>query len=322
MNKRKLIRSHLLVFVIGLIIGSIGIVIAESINSDEILYDNANSGSSATNVEDALDSLFNAIHHSGAGYSIITHNSADVSTELLGGLYRYQGNNPDNYICFGTTSKSTCTGDTNKYMYRIIGFKENGQLKLIKYTSIGNYAYHSVNENATWPNSDLFKKLNGMDASDNIFLNTDFVPMGWEERIATENWKYGDTANINAATMYEVENDFTSFVSAKIGIMYIHDLNFANCGLNECTNRERYNSWIYSYKEHFITRYGYGASSYGYMYLVYFADNSGSISKYISDNYIGGYITTPGTVHPVFYLNLNQIIVSGSGTISDPYILS
>ena len=30
------------------------------------------------------------------------------------------GTNPDNYVCFGTTDKSACTANQDKYMYRVI----------------------------------------------------------------------------------------------------------------------------------------------------------------------------------------------------------
>ena len=86
---------------------------------------------------------------------------------LEGDGYRYVGENPNNYVCFGTTDKATCTGNTDLYMYRIIGIFEddsgNEHLKLIKKETLDtSYAWHSDSSADTdWNESDLYKGLNG-----------------------------------------------------------------------------------------------------------------------------------------------------------------
>ena len=316
---KKLVKKPLLLLAIGFIIGYITSVIADTINSNEVLYDNSGSGSVATNVQGALDSLFNAVNHSGAGYSILAHNPTGISAQLLGGLYRYQGTNPNNYICFGTTDKNTCTGNIDNYMYRIMGFNENGQLKLIKYTSIGDYEWNPNRySNEPWSNCELFKRLNGLDESNNYFLNTQLVPSGWENRIAITSWKYGETQNINYSTIYNVETGFSNSVDAKIAVMYIHDYYYSNCGLAECNDSTYKASWLHFDKEHLITKYG---KNYNF-YLVYYLYPSGGVSMVTLNNNNYALVTYNSPVHPVFYLNLNQTIASGSGTLSDPYILN
>ena len=316
-------KSNLLFLLIGILIGSSVIVLADTINSNEVLYDNSSSGSGSTDVQGALDNLFDAVNHSGTGYSIITHNPQGISTQLLGGLYRYQGTNPSNYICFGTTDKNLCTSDTGNYMYRIIGINETGQLKLIKYSSIGNYSWHSVGTvDTSWPNSDLFKKINGLDASNNYFLNTQLVPSEWENRIATTTWKYGDISTVDYSTVYNIENNFSNSVDAKIGIMYIHDYYYANCGTSECNDSVYKSGWLYSNYEHLITRYGYGGSYHSKNYLVYYLNPSGGIGYGSYNSVAAGRMMYESPVHPVFYLSLNESISSGTGTITDPYILN
>ena len=67
--------------------------------------------------------------------------------DLEGDGYRYTGSgavgadtNPNNFICFGTTDKSACTANQDKYMYRVLGvFSDaNGKnhVKLIKYKQL------------------------------------------------------------------------------------------------------------------------------------------------------------------------------------------
>ena len=73
------------------------------------------------------------------------------STSAVDGMYRFKGTNTqvlNNYICFGTTVESTCTGTPNTYMYRIIGITsanddlvglKKDQIKIIKTEIISSY---------------------------------------------------------------------------------------------------------------------------------------------------------------------------------------
>ena len=77
------------------------------------------------------------------------------NTTLEAGMYRYQGTDAMNYVCFGTTVKSECVGNTDAYMYRIIGIKENGQMKLIKKEALNSTVkwWSDYTTDVTWPNS-------------------------------------------------------------------------------------------------------------------------------------------------------------------------
>lgn len=158
--------------------------------------------------------------------------SANVNANQ-GGMYRYQGSSTEvnnNYICFGTTDKDECIKNQDKYMYRIIGITEDGELKLIKKTSIGPYPWNNTsyqniegtnnsdyNPNATWEDtgwkdSELYKRLNGLSTS-NIFIgNTNYSYMNnnmWLNKISDKEWLYGpmswSTANTTPESMYLIE---------------------------------------------------------------------------------------------------------------------
>ncbi len=115
---------------------------------------------------------------------------------LVGGMHRYQGtDNVANWIIFGTTEKCNkdegekCTNSklgemtyaeyVDKYMYRIIGITEEGQLYLLKETflkerSVTGFAWnnkYSIDSSSSyycpdgicpeWNEADLFKRING-----------------------------------------------------------------------------------------------------------------------------------------------------------------
>ena len=244
------------------------------------------------------------------------------------GMYRYQGtatNVTNNYICFGTNNKSTCTSNTDAYMYRIIGVNSSGQLKLIKKEALNDkmQMYSSNNTDVTWPINLVYTAING-----NSFLTNDtYVPSGWESKIATTSWKYGDTTSngsYKGATIYAIENGWTSTVSAKIGLMYIHDYLYAYAsGGNPGNSNNAVNAWMNLMKndtgaprtdEWTMSRYGKTGSNYYYWYI-YYTDIVANFGR-------NSYLTNTGSVRPVFYLTSDVEITGGTGTISDPYIIS
>ena len=123
-------------------------------------------------------------------------------------------------------------------MYRIIGITKNTKLfKIIKKTPINQgssttFYWHNIdNQNIKWNVSDLYKGLNGISGGkySNLFIgNKEYFPSGekWEEKIAIVNWRYGDlyhssdwvlVSNITASQMAQIEQGWSTTVSAKIG---------------------------------------------------------------------------------------------------------
>ena len=168
-------------------------------------------------------------------------------TNLENDGYRYVGTNPDNYVCFGTTDKSTCTANQDKYMYRVLGvFSDaNGKnhVKLIKYKQLISAKWNDTNADVNWENSTLYASLNGSgfltNATYDYLQNTE-----WSNRI--ENWTWSavntktyDGSNgpdysrgltpsqiylheMNRSTKTSTVGEWTT-PSAKIGLMYASD---------------------------------------------------------------------------------------------------
>ena len=253
---------------------------------------------------------------------------ANITTSETGGMYRYQGTGTkvtNNYICFGTSDKTTCTGNTDSYMYRIIGVDSTGKLKLLKNKSISfNYWADKFNYDYNWNTGIMKNMING-----SAFLtNSTYVPSGWSNKIATVYWKYGDIsasssgACQSSSKVYNIENSWTNKVSSKIGLMYLHDFYYsygnisclASCSSsysqksfsNNCEDSWAIDATIS--QEWTISRVG-GSSNY-------FAWQLGW--KYITSNYTSA---SAGT-RPVFYLTSDIKITGGTGTSTDPYIIS
>ncbi len=279
-------------------------------------------------------------------------------SELEGDGYRYVGTgtvgtdtNPKNFVCFGTTDKSECTANSEKYMYRIVGIfadaNGNNHLKLIKYKQLDTfYAWNTDYEtDISWENSDLFKGLNG-----NYFLTNvkyDYLQDSlWSDKIEDWTWSAVNTKNgssypsyfdgLTIKDIYLHEMNRTSKATtigewtnpvAKIGVMYASDvaLSPGKVSLTSVSNNDIFTTgWLYPGNndttkseccEWTMARDGNLFNDTFAAYGAYCTHPSG-----LSYN-CGVDSTDDVAVRPVFYLKSNQVISEGIGTENDPYIL-
>ena len=220
--------------------------------------------------------------------------------------YRYSGANPNNYVCFGSTA-TTCPTDN---LYRIIGVFDN-QVKLIKSTSYGDYAWDSGDSNV-WSSSDIRSTLNS------TYLNS--LGSTWSGKIATHSWKVGgmDRSYTNTAKQYyDVElgsSSSSTTWSGKIGLMYASDYGYGASSSNWTTALYDYDNttsdnWLYLGSNEWTI-----SPNFSYSRVVFYVDYNGTL---INDYANYGY-----SARPVFYLNSNVQYVSGTGTSSNPYRLA
>ncbi len=283
------------------------------------------------------------------------------SSDLSGDGHRYTGTNPNNYICFGASDKATCTGNTDAYMYRIMGVFESGgtkYMKLIKKEALNsNLVWNSSNSDVDWEGSTLYSAINGS----TYLSNTTYMPTGWSDRIKNWTWREVNTLTYESSgtsyyysspkSIYQNEilkannssvtcangrdSDGTSARCAvgelktkvaKIGLMYVSDyaLSLGSEALSltggTYTNRAKLKTgWMHlsnndsgapSAYEWTISRVGLNGSYYG-AWGVY---SDGQVNNlFVYDTY---------SVRPVFYLNTEEVIKSGTGSLSDPFLLS
>ena len=253
---------------------------------------------------------FHAI--AGNGVDDIYYHDANLVNGAQDNSYRFSGANPNNYVCFGATG-TDCQNTNNQY--RIIGVFNN-QIKLIKATSYGNYVWDT--DNNTWDAStkpDIYTTLN------ETYYNA-LIPE-WQNIIADATWQVGGMSfsNTNTAKQYydyEVGTGQNGYEETmKIGLMYVSDYGFAADP----------NNWT-------IALLDYGTSTAAIENWLYIGLHEWTISRdteYRSFAFtIGdtGYASANGVlnymyiVRPVFYLTSTATISSGTGTSTDPFVLS
>ena len=239
-------------------------------------------------------------YHDGTG----SYTNADQ--EAGDNSYRFSGANPNNYVCFGS-DEAMCPADN---LYRIIGVFD-GQVKLIKSTSYGVLTWN-VNNLNSWSDSDINHNLN------TVFLNS---LNKWNLLISKMNWQIGGNSfqflrNSSIKIAYNYELGFESqkeIVNNYIGLMYVSDYGYAAApdywdvilyNYNNAIN----SNWLYlGIYEWTITRQTDNA------YNVFFLNSNGIVS--------GSTASAGSNYRPVFYLNSEVELHSGTGTITDPFIL-
>ena len=251
----------------------------------------------------------------GDGASNLYYHDADLANGAQDNSYRYSGANPNNYVCFGSEAE-ICPDDN---LYRIIGVFDN-QVKLIKATSIGNYAWDSGSSN-TWDETtkpDIYNTLN------TTYYET--LSSEWKTLInQTHTWQVGGMTFENgrdvAKTVYDYEvgiNQTGYEETMAIGLIYVSDYGYAS----------DYNDWSIALYDYFYS------SSYSGSNWLYLEVDEWTISPFPSFPDSAFYVRSRGdlnitlansgsnSVRPAFYLNSNVGLEGGSGTESDPYLLA
>ena len=287
--------------------------------------------------------------------SSIYYHDASLANGAGDNSYRYAGSSDttNNFVCFGSDA-STCPTDN---LYRIIGIFDN-QVKLIKYdyatkdmlgtdggyyTSFdnsGNPATKYKGSNSLsnigsycW-SSDLSVKWSSAPL-DIVNLNTNFlnnINSNWASKIASTVWKTAGNSqrniNLNPASVAyqnEIVNPMSTDVTTeKIGLVYVSDYGFAaapsawttvlydstNSGNDYRLDSITSVNWMYmGLYEWTITPASIA------QFQIFIIGNSGSVNAPTIVSHMAF------VVRPVFYLNTDVKLLSGTGTMSDPYII-
>ena len=276
---------------------------------------------------------------------------------LEGDGYRYTGSgtvgtstNPNNFICFGTTDKSACTTNQDKYMYRVLGVfsDSNGEnhVKLIKYKQLGStYKWNADDQiDISWKNSDMYKELNG----NNFLTNTTYDYLQnteWSNKIENWTWSAVNTQTgsnggpsyynklkpieiylheMNRSTKTSTVGEWTN-PTAKIGLMYVSDyvLSLGDGALTISGNafsiaNALKTGWMHQgnndssidTNEWTMALYGINSSNFSQAWAIL---ASGFVNK--------NYLTFVYAARPVFYLTSNQAYLGGNGSLDDPFMI-
>ncbi len=261
-----------------------------------------------TNGENLATCITTLAGKSSASLTKIYHHNASLTNGAGDNSYRFAGasDQVNNYVCFGST-KSPCPAEN---LYRIIGVFGD-KVKLIKSTSVGDMKW-SDNRN-TWSTSSLNTYLN------DEFINTFDTGTDWAAKIADTTWSVGGFSDpsLPAKTVYQNEINSSPSETKKIGLMYASDYGFAAAPSAWTINLNDYDgaaiksvNWMYmGLNEWTISRYANDKDG------AFIVNNAGNVKL----NFVYG---DAFGVRPVFNLTSSVNYASGSGSATDPIVVS
>ena len=290
--------------------------------------------------------------------TVFVANNTDIFEEK--GL-RYEGADPNNYICLDSNKEGTCS--SSSLLFRIIGLFEEeyssngtssaGTKKLLKIIDTNNYggtsgkAWNSAGTN-NWSTASLKTELNGTYLT--TLLGTSNVNSKLYRAIVNAKWHLGGASESNYKTLtaggiYTEERNTSAIYSgnpssiyAQVGLMYPSDYGYATVGgtttnKSSCRAKELYNwdgssysdcknnDWLFTTQSSFVNSGEWLLSPYSSSSL-----NAASLfsAGYVNPhNNAGSVGNNLFAVRPTFYLDSSvlKIIGTGDGTKDNAYRL-
>ena len=278
---------------------------------------------------------------SSASFDLEKTNSNGQQEDLAG--YRYTGTNPNNYVWF------------NNEMWRIIGSvptcvtascgsNTTKLVKIIRNQPIGTLAFDANSSTSVWGNNTLYNLLNtnyyatsknNLNGQENtgcsLYANSvsgvcDYTNIGilstskYGKMVKNVYWNTGPiSTQPSAVDAYESEKTVQN-VQGHVGLMSASDYGFAgnvenhNTSLtNYTTSSETNTNWLHSQAEEWINARG---DSYGTSYVTTHAMRIAPSSGINVEE-----VKLGNSVRPVLYLTEDILVIRGTGTAKDPYII-
>ena len=287
--------------------------------------------------------------------TLLSTSTQDVYNE--NGL-RYEGTDPNNYICLDNKTSGACS--SSSLLFRIIGLfdeeystngtSSSGTKKLLKVIDTNNYGgtdgkkWNSAGTN-NWSTASLKTELNGTYLT--TLLGSPNVNSKLSNSIANAKWHLGGASSSNYNTLtaegiYKEERNASAIYSgnpssiyAKVGLMYPSDYGYATVGgtninKSECRTRDLYdwdgsiysdcrnNDWLFISQNNFVNNVEWTITPR--------SDTSGNVLHIRSTGNVShqyNYIDVPNfywAARPTFYLDSSVLkIVGGTGTSDNAY---
>ncbi len=307
---KKIVLGYLPGFITGIIVfGGVSVIAATYFPSNQVTYENGTSGMQATDVQGAIDELYNVCFPPKTGGDAILDNTDIVTSgdglyadEYEEGKYTYKGANPNNYVTFNNEEAG----------WRIISINSDGTIKIMRDASIGNIAWDtSISNNWNRP------------ATLNTYLNGNYynsLSSTAQSQIVEGTYYAGGVNYYNNDIQDQISDEKVRTSKVKVALPTLSEYIRANSNKEQCgtfsLNNNNYSTcknsdWMYYSSDYWWT-------------LSPRSDGSSSLFYVSSDGYVNSsHAADSGdAVRPAITLSSEVQITGGIGTASDPYILS
>ena len=246
---KEFLKKYLIGFALGVITAiSISVIAATYFPSNDVTYDNKESGLESQNVQGAIDELYGICTTPSTAGDTILKKEPIVDTgdglykdEYEEGKYTYKGANPNNYVTF----------NNEKAGWRIISINSDETIKIMKDDSIGNIVWNSSNNN-NW----------NRPASLNTYLNGDYynsLTSTAQSQIVEGTYYAGGIAYDNNDMQNQINEEKSVISKVKIALPTVSEYLRANSNKNQCgtfsLNNDNYTKICYLYFQKINLRY-------------------------------------------------------------------
>ena len=299
-------KKYLIGFTLGLITSGIVVVCAATyFPSNQTTYDNSVSGLNATNVQTAIDELYNTCFPPKAGdtildnIDIVTSGDGLYEDEYEDGKYTYKGGNPNNYITFNNETAG----------WRIVSINSDGTIKIMRNARIGKMAWDTSRSN-NW----------NRPATLNTYLNEDYynsLTSTAQSQIVEATYYAGAVTNNNNDMQDQINDEKGTTSNVKVALPTLSEYIRANSNKERCgtlsLNNSNYSTcrtsdWMYDSSMSWWTL-SPDSSRSDYVFYVF---TSGRV---INDSAV----LTTLAVRPAITLSSDVQITGGDGSSSNPY---
>ena len=304
---KEFVKSYAIGLIVGIVVsGTISVIAATYFPSNDVTYDNTESGLSSTDVQGAIDELYGVCFPPKTGGDAILDKEPVVDTgdglyedEYEEGKYTYKGANPNNYVTFN-----------NEYAgWRIISINSNGTIKIMRTSDINtsdNLAWDTANSNNWARPASLNTYLNG------TYYNS--LNSTAQSQIVAKDFSIGAVTYNNNDLADQINDENGMKWNGKVALATVSEYIRSNSNKSRCGS---FSLNIYNYSS---------CVSTGWMYIndswwTLSPDASNSSALFQVGSFGNGSFDADDTnyaVRPVLYLS-SEVTLTGSGTQSDPY---
>ncbi len=310
---KKIVLGYLPGFITGVIVFSgVSVIAMTYFPSSSTTYDNTNSGLESTDVQGAIDELYNTCFPpTPAGDQIL--DDVDIVTSGDGlykdsyedGRYFYKGKNPNNYVTFNNENAG----------WRIISIEADGTIKIMRDADINisnNLSWDSSSSNNWARPSTLNTYLNG------TYLNS--LNSTAQGQIAAKDFSIGAINPYKGDLQTTINDENSKKWNGKIALVTASEYVRSNSNQSSCvTVGQIYNplnspckgtTWMYYSGNYWWTLSPISDNSYGVLHV-----------NLNADFYYYNVSSTDHAVRPALYLSSEVQITGGDGSQSNPYTL-
>ena len=306
---KEFLKKYLIGFILGVVSAcTISVIAATYFPSNDVTYDNSESGLSSTDVQGAIDELYGVCTTpSTAGDSILDNTDVVTSGDGLyedeyeDGRYFYKGGNPNNYVTFNNEQAG----------WRIISIEPDGTIKIMRTADINtsnNIAWDSSNSN-NWARP----------ASLNTYLNETYynsLNSTAQSQIVAKDFSIGAVRFENNDLADQINDENGTKWNGKVALATVSEYIRSNSNKSSCgsfsLNNE--NSTISCFSTGWMD-----INNYWWTLSPNAGDSNNAFFVYPSSYVYYNAISENYAIRPALYLSSEVKITGGDGSENSPF---